>query len=47
MTVTEAAEVQFTFPRITRELHEASQLRRQRRHDGALGEIIAEEDNQV
>jgi hypothetical protein len=44
MTVTEAAEVQFTFPRITRELHEAPQLRR---HDGALGEIIAEEDNQV
>jgi hypothetical protein len=47
MTVTEAAEVQFTFPRITRELHEAQQLRQQRRHDDALGEIIAEEDNQV
>jgi hypothetical protein len=47
MTVTEDAEVQFTFPRITRELHEAQQLRRQRHHDATLGEIIAEEDNQV
>jgi hypothetical protein len=46
MTVTETAEVQFTFPRIARELHEAAQLRRQRRLDNALGEIIAEEDNQ-
>jgi hypothetical protein len=47
MAVTEAAQVQFTFPRITRELHEAQQLRLQRHHDDALGEIIAEEDNQV
>jgi hypothetical protein len=47
MTVTESAEVQFTFPRITRELHEAQQLRRQRHHGATLGEIIVEEDNQV
>jgi hypothetical protein len=47
MTVTETAEVQFTFPRITRELHEAEQLRRQRRLDTTLGDIIAEEDTQV
>lgn len=42
MTVTETAEVQFTFPRITRELHEIQQLRRHRRLDDTLGEIIAE-----
>jgi hypothetical protein len=47
MSVTEAAEVQFTFPRITRELHEVPQLRRQRRADAPLGEIIAESDNQA
>jgi hypothetical protein len=47
MSVTEAAEVQFTFPRITRELHEVQQLRRQRRPDETLGEIIAESDNQT
>jgi hypothetical protein len=47
MTVTETAEVQFTFPRITRELHEAEQFRRQRRLDTTLGDIIAEEDTQV
>ena len=47
MTVTEAAEVQFSFPRITRELHEVKQLRQQRRLDATLGEIIAEEDNWI
>jgi len=47
MTVTEAAEVQFAFPRITRELQEAAQLRRRRRVDTALGQVIVESDNIV
>jgi hypothetical protein len=46
MLVSESAEVQFAFPRITRELHEVKQLRRQRRVDDTLGEIIVESDNQ-
>jgi hypothetical protein len=47
MTVTETAEIQFTFPRITRELHEVQQLRQHRRLENTLGEIIAEEDTQA
>ena len=46
MLVSESAEVQFAFPRITRELQEVKQLRRQRRVDDTLGEIIVESDNQ-
>jgi hypothetical protein len=46
MLVSESAEVQFAFPRIARELHEVRQLRRQRRVDATLGEIIVESDNQ-
>ena len=42
MTVTETAEVQVSFPRIARELHESQQLRRHRRLDDTLGDIIAE-----
>jgi hypothetical protein len=42
ITVTETAEVQVSFPRIARELHEIQQLRRHRRLDDTLGEIIAE-----
>jgi hypothetical protein len=42
MTVTETAEVQVSFPRIARELHEIQQLRRHRRLDDTLGDIIAE-----
>jgi hypothetical protein len=45
MLVSESAEVQFAFPRITRELQEVKQLRRQRRVDDTLGEIIVESDN--
>lgn len=46
MLVSETAEVQFAFPRITREWQEVKQLRRQRRVDASLGEIIVESDNQ-
>lgn len=42
MTVTETAQVQFTFPRIIRELQDIQQLRRHRRLDDTLGEIIAD-----
>jgi hypothetical protein len=42
MTVTETADVQLAFPRITRELHEMQQLRKHRRLDDTLGEIIAD-----
>jgi hypothetical protein len=45
MTVTEAAEVQYAFPRIAREFQEVEQLRRYRRLDRALGKIIIESDN--
>jgi len=45
MTVTEAAEAQYAFPRIGRELPEVEQLRRHRRVDTTLGKIIIESDN--
>jgi heme/copper-type cytochrome/quinol oxidase subunit 2 len=47
MTVNEAAELQFAFPRISRELQEVERLRRQRHVDQALGKIIVESDNVV
>jgi hypothetical protein len=46
MQVNDTAEVQFSFPRITRELQAAPQLRRLRQIDDSLGEIIVESDNQ-
>ena len=45
MAVTDAAEVQFAFPRIRRELQEVERLRRHRQVDQTLGKIIAESDN--
>jgi hypothetical protein len=45
MIVTEAAEVQYAFPRMRRELQEVQQLRRSRRVDKTLGKIISESDN--
>jgi hypothetical protein len=42
MQVTETAQVQFSFPRMQRELQEMHALRRHRRVDGGLGEIIAD-----
>jgi hypothetical protein len=47
MRVTDTAEVQFAFPRICRELHEVERLRRQRRGDTTLGQIIIESANIV
>ena len=46
MQVNDTAEVQFSFPRITRELQAAPQLRHLRQIDDSLGEIIVESDNQ-
>ena len=46
MQVNDAAEVQFSFPRITRELQAAPQLRDQLQIDDSLGEIIVESENQ-
>lgn len=45
VAVDDAAELQFAFPRIQRELQEVAQLRRHRRVDTALGKIIVESDN--
>ncbi len=45
MTVSEAGEVQFAFPRITAELQAVGPLRQHRRRDDALGDIIVESDN--
>ncbi|MBM3222892.1 MAG: hypothetical protein FJZ47_03685 [Candidatus Tectomicrobia bacterium] len=42
MQVTDAAEVQYAFPRITREYQEIQHLRAQRQVDGRLGDIIAD-----
>jgi hypothetical protein len=47
MTINDAAELQVAFPRISRELQEVEQLRRQRHADQALGKIIVESDNVV
>jgi hypothetical protein len=47
MTVDDAAEIRFAFPRIGRELREVEQLRRHRRVDETLGKIIVESDNIV
>jgi hypothetical protein len=47
MTVDDAAELRFAFPRIRRELREVEQLRRHRRLDETLGKIIVESDNIV
>jgi hypothetical protein len=46
LVISETAEVQFTFPRITQEVQAGRQLRRQRRVDESLGAIIVEADNQ-
>jgi len=47
LTVDDAAELRFAFPRLSRELQEVEQLRRQRHDDPALGKIIVESDNVV
>lgn len=47
MTVNEAAESQFAFPRIRRELQEVKQLRQHRQVDKTLGKIMVESDNIV
>ena len=45
MAITATAEIQFSFPRISREMHAGPRLRRQRQVDGDLGEIVVESDN--
>ncbi len=45
MDVSETAEVQVAFPRLTAELEAVSRLRRHRRDDDALGTIVIESDN--
>jgi len=45
MTVSEAAEVQFAFPRLTAELAAVVRLRQNRRGTDALGHIVIESDN--
>jgi hypothetical protein len=45
MNVSETAEVQFSFPRLTAELAAVGRLRQNRRDDDALGTIIMESDN--
>lgn len=47
MRVNDAAELEYAFPRLTRELNDVASLRRQRRVDTALGDIIVESDNSV
>ena len=46
MLVNDLAEIQFSFPRLTRELQEVEKLRLERRVDDRLGQIIIESDNQ-
>ena len=46
MQINEAAEIQFSFPRITREMQAVPQLRNRRRLDDSLGQVIVESDNQ-
>ena len=45
MAITATAEIQFSFPRISREMHAGPRLRRQRQVDGDLGDIVVESDN--
>lgn len=45
MDVSEAAQVQFAFPRLTAELDAVGRLRQSRRDDDALGTIVMESDN--
>jgi heme/copper-type cytochrome/quinol oxidase subunit 2 len=45
MNVSETAEIQFAFPRLTTELAAVDRLRQNRRDDDALGTIIMESDN--
>ena len=45
LRINDAAELEFSFPRITRELRAALTLRRQRQLDHSLGDIVIESDN--
>lgn len=45
MAVSETAEVQFAFPRLTAELTAVKRLRQNRRDDDTLGTIVIESDN--
>lgn len=45
MDVSESAQVQFAFPRLTAELAAVGRLRQSRRDDDALGTIVIESDN--
>jgi hypothetical protein len=45
MDVSESAEVQYAFPRLTAELDAVERLRQHRRDDDTLGRIIMESDN--
>jgi hypothetical protein len=45
MDVSESAEVQYAFPRLTTELDAVERLRLKRRDDDTLGRIIMESDN--
>lgn len=45
MTVSETAEMQFSFPRLTTELAAVGRLRQARRDDDSLGPIMMESDN--
>jgi hypothetical protein len=45
MAVSEVAEVQYSFPRLTAELTAVERLRQGRRDDDTLGPIIIESDN--
>ena len=45
MSVSDAAEVQIAFPRVTSELREIQRIREQRQVDDTLGDIIIESDN--
>jgi hypothetical protein len=42
MLVNETAQIQFTFPRISRELQDVQHLRQQRHPDASVGDIIAD-----
>jgi hypothetical protein len=45
MSVSDTAEVQIAFPRITAELQEIRRIREHRQVDDTLGDIIIESDN--
>ena len=45
MDAFDSDEVRFSFPRVTAELEEVQHLRRDRRLDDTLGDILIESDN--